>query len=741
MNTAKPEPLKPEELERLYVKFQRNVCPHMIDDLAKELGAKSDSVTRLGVGYDFIENSWIFAERDERGHIIGLSTRYHDRSKRMVPGSKRGLIYECIGTIEKSGRTFHNSGFTPARHAGVDCPKCGERNWCMVSSDNPNNPSAVICGRVKEGSVKHIKDSGYLHRLYSTSQNDSVLSVIRRSDKPYIVVEGASDVLAAMDLGYIGVGKPSAESGSGLVAALLKDKSAVIFGENDAGVGLRGMDRTFTQCKPRCKELAKCLPPVAHKDLRHWLASGLTTEEFAAWIVKESDKCDKTKLIYGQIDLVDFAERFIEVNEYQAGGKKRLLRHHDGWWVYKAGKYAAVEPENLKSQVSETFHGFEFFDDVTEKTKPVNINDYFKREVLSAVCDKTVSSVPKEVMEPCWVKSGKPFANAYAIMFKNGVFDVANNKLMAHSNDLFTTATLSYDYNSHAECKRWTTVVNEWFEEDEERIALLQEWFGYNMIMSNHLEQLMFIYGRPGSGKSTAVNVLQHLLDGNYIPATLQSLTGDNFGMAPLVGKYACLISEEDTVSHMQARKLLTIMKRITGNDAVSIRRMRSEAVLGHLFCKITYFSNSLPIFYDETQSLFRRYNLLQFRKNFASTIDTNLFQKLQGERQGVAVWAVEGLRRLIRNNGKFTLPALSAAEIKDIKEELQMSVDELYALYLGVCEEDRVQHPIGRRRIRRICREASPKFDRLKETRIGSGRGWVNVGVSKSAHEKYLEK
>lgn len=109
-------------------------------------------------------------------------------------------------------------------------------------------------------------------------------------------------------------------------------------------------------------------------------------------------------------------------------------------------------------------------------------------------------------------------------------------------------------------------------------------------------------------------------------------------------------------------------------------------------------------------------------------------------------------------NNGKFTRPALSAAEIEEVKEEsnpirhmietclefssgLQMTFEKLYELYLGVCEEDRVQYPIGRRKIRRVCREASPKLDRLKEIRINSQRGWIGVGISKWAHKKYLER
>ena len=213
METKKPkkvEKLSTEEMESLWLIYQSNVYPSMVEALSEELKPISvASINRLGVGYDYIEECWVFVERDERGQIVGLSRRYRDGSKCMVPGSSRGLIYECL-EVQTKGKTYHNSGFVPCRHVKVDCPKCGEQGWCMVSRDDPDDPTACICGRTSEGAVKHIKNSGYLHRLHDTKSKGSILP---ESDKRYVVVEGASDTLAAMDLGYVGVGRPGAECG------------------------------------------------------------------------------------------------------------------------------------------------------------------------------------------------------------------------------------------------------------------------------------------------------------------------------------------------------------------------------------------------------------------------------------------------------------------------------------------------------------------------------------------------
>lgn len=41
------------------------------------------------------------------------------------------------------------------------CPICGSPDWCIVSPDG----TAVICPRTEQGAVRHVPDSGWLHKL------------------------------------------------------------------------------------------------------------------------------------------------------------------------------------------------------------------------------------------------------------------------------------------------------------------------------------------------------------------------------------------------------------------------------------------------------------------------------------------------------------------------------------------------------------------------------------------------
>lgn len=202
----------------------------------------------------------------------------------MVEGSNRGLVYEINKvntTINKQRTNNLYPNFIRCYNAGVLCPLCNKNDWCLISDDDVRNPSAVICGRTPKGAKRYIQNSGYLHQLREVrfSGTNELLSV---SDKPLLVVEGSSDVLFAMDLGYIAIGKPSAEGGNDLLVRLLKGKNqnVIIIGENDKA-GLRGMESTYQTLKPKCKSVIKILPSDGFSDLRDW---GPTVDEFESWI-------------------------------------------------------------------------------------------------------------------------------------------------------------------------------------------------------------------------------------------------------------------------------------------------------------------------------------------------------------------------------------------------------------------------------------------------------------------------
>ena len=54
----------------------------------------------------------------------------------------------------------------------LECPICGKKDWCLVSSDK----TAAICPRIEAGSKKYIEGSGYLHILKESDKSWPVQS-------------------------------------------------------------------------------------------------------------------------------------------------------------------------------------------------------------------------------------------------------------------------------------------------------------------------------------------------------------------------------------------------------------------------------------------------------------------------------------------------------------------------------------------------------------------------------------
>ena len=306
----------------------------------------------------------------------------------------------------------------------------------------------------------------------------------------------------------------------------------------------------------------------------------------------------------------------------------------------------------------------------------------FREEIKACLKGLCTLHPPKGVYEPFYIGSKKQLDLTRSIVFRNGVYHVMEDRLEPLASDIFVTSTLPYDYNPNNECPLWLWFVYDIFDGDEECMALLQEWFGYNLIASNHMEQMMFLFGVPGSGKSTTADVLEALLGPDrYYSADIEQFTA-RFGFECLLGKYALIINDDSEVDRNKLNKILNRFKRITGQDTMNINRRYRKSINVKPTWRITYVGNTMPEFNDEPQALLRRINLLYFANSYYQQPegpDRTLKCRLIKEAPGIAVWAIKGLKRLLENR-IFTQPKTSIKHIQDFNlliNPLQAMVDE----------------------------------------------------------------
>ena len=309
-------------------------------------------------------------------------------------------------------------------------------------------------------------------------------------------------------------------------------------------------------------------------------------------------------------------------------------------------------------------------------------NKKFREEIKACLRSKRSLHPPLGVYEPFYIGTKKQIDLTRSIVFRNGIYHVLEDKFEALSPDIFMTSTLPYDYSPNSNYDLWHWFVYDIFDGDEKSVALLQEWFGYNLIASNHMEQMMFLFGVPGSGKSTVISVLEALLGPErYYAMDIEQFT-TRFGLESLIGKYALIVSDDSETDKKKLNKLLNRFKRITGQDTMNINRRYKKSINIRPTWRITFAGNELPEFNDEPQALLRRLNLLYFANNYYKTEsgpDRTLKNRLIKQVPGIAIWAIEGLKRLLEND-YFTQPRASMLHLSEFNlliNPLRAMIDE----------------------------------------------------------------
>jgi len=469
---------------------------------------------------------------------------------------------------------------------------------------------------------------------------------------------------------YDAVGKSNNTAFDGL-ASLVQGRNVILVGDRDShGAGQSGMEATYQTLKSVCRSVVKVLPPEGRgKDLRGWAP---TREEFEEWVAKTGDS-ESDASVLSCADPPDLIDLWLRETQTNGAGQCLLVRVNGDYYRWQGTCYEPVNRDQLRGWL------YGHFGDRTVSTptsgggvkvQKLKLNRHVIDDLDDVLRSKVYTHVPAGVSEPFLKKSGASVSLARNVIFKNGMLDVDNDRLTPLTPDLFVTSTLPYSYNPGYKCELFLATVNTIFGGDDQRLALLQEWFGYNLIASNHMQAMMFFFGRPGSGKSTLANVLAAMLGpGRCCAMKVEDFAGDKHGTTKLIAKYGVIMSESRTTARTDCDRLLQMWKAVTGDDLISVRPMYHAPIDARLFCRLTYVANEAIVFNDPDRALAERLNLLYFDRQFRKDpkiLDRDLGHKLLTELPGICNWSLDGLRRLLKQE-HFTLPASSEEHLNGI--------------------------------------------------------------------------
>ncbi len=250
-----------------------------------------------------------------------------------------------------------------------------------------------------------------------------------------------------------------------------------------------------------------------------------------------------------------------------------------------------------------------------------------------------------------------------------------------------------------------------------EDIPTVQEFIGYCLIPSNKGQRMMVIKGSGGEGKSQIGVVLSRLFGCNMKDGSIGKISENRFARADLEHTLLCV----DDDMRMEALRQTNYVKSIvTAQGQMDLERKGKQSYQSDIYARFLCFGNgALTALYDHSDGFWRRQLVLTTKDRPVDREDDPfLVEALSRELEGILLWCLEGLQRLLQSGYKFTVSPRAAANLEAIKRnsnnvldfldsegyfrykaDFSVSSRDLYDLYKMWCE-DNACHPVSAARL-----------------------------------------
>lgn len=491
---------------------------------------------------------------------------------------------------------------------------------------------------------------------------------------PIYFVEGEKDVNTLKELGYTATTCGGVSDWNKEFASIFTGAKVIILPDNDEP-GMKLANAIKRDLRDYAHS-AKLVPTSEEEkgDITDYIKKeGHTKEDFQAlvsgtgwyyapWITVKTEKDGTVKSLSVNEGLL--AESVERTLNYILLRKKGI--EYDRFYVYENGVYSECKKAEIKAHIKRYVP--------PELTKDNILNNVYGLLLSS---NKRVKSFEE-------VNTEERYINV-----KNGIYDVIERKLIPHSPDILSTYQLNCRYSETASPpKNWIKYINDLCtydgEVDKQQIAVLQEWLG--LILSNvsvfRTKKSLALYSPLGNtGKSIYIRLVVDMLGADMtINISIQSLA-DRFSMADVYGKRVIAIGDQKKADVEDS----SIFKQLTGGDALRIEKKGKDSFSFLFKGALLMACNGLPSFTDDKGGhVFERIELMECKNVIPyENRDPMFYDKISREFDGIFMWALEGLHRLLDNKYKFTHSDANA----EAAVKYRSTLDTLFAFITENCE------------------------------------------------------
>lgn len=300
------------------------------------------------------------------------------------------------------------------------------------------------------------------------------------------------------------------------------------------------------------------------------------------------------------------------------------------------------------------------------------------------------------------------------INFANG-FVGEDLKLVDHDPKYGATFTLPFEYKPGERCPRWMEFLHScWGDEPDfaERVMALQEMFAATLFkIAPRYQKAFLLYGKAGTGKTQILKVLRSMLPEDAVADVGPQFWGERFTMTDLVAKAANICGELPESGRISG----SVFKQVVEGSPIRTEFKNKDGFVFTPECAHWFASNFLPSSADSSMGFIRRWLILHFDKvvKAEDRIDNLAEILVAEEREAIAAWALDGLRRLLDQRG-YTEPQCHRDQIQIVRRinnsvhaflennkvltfgEGQTKADEVYSEYIFHMRDYKRSKPVS---------------------------------------------
>lgn len=259
--------------------------------------------------------------------------------------------------------------------------------------------------------------------------------------------------------------------------------------------------------------------------------------------------------------------------------------------------------------------------------------------------------------------------HAHLLNFKNGVLDIETGQLLPHKREYYQNFQFNQNFNPKAKAPKFLRFLEE-LEFKKETKDFIQEWMGYCFYPHVMIQKCLYLKGEGANGKSVLLEVIAEMI-GRDNSCRIEPAELRDFKLINIKDKLINIATDISTKSTLE-NTFKELVRGEEQNAEIKHEKFTSNFIP---IAKHMFSSNNFIPTKDRSHGFFRQFAILEFKRIFEEKDqDKNLKFELFEEIEGITIWAIQGLHRLVNNGWMLT----RSNEMAEIEKEFKKGMNPL---------------------------------------------------------------